>query len=94
MRELALVAFVCLAFGLGSYRGTGALGVFGAVNLALGFLALAGAALLALRQQIQAAREWPIDVPAVLRLALYVGIGLGSWVGSAVVERLLGAALE
>jgi hypothetical protein len=55
-------------------------------------LALPG--LLALRAQVQAAREWPIDVPALARFAFYLAIGLGSWLGSAVVERVLGAALE
>ena len=50
-------------------------------------------ALLALRTQVQSAREWPIDLSAMLRFGFYVTIGLGSWLGSAIVERLLGAAL-
>ncbi len=50
-------------------------------------------ALLALRTQVQSAREWPIDLSAMLRFGFYVAIGLGSWLGSAIVERLLGAAL-
>ena len=50
-------------------------------------------ALLALRQSVQAVREWPFDVPTLVRFALYVGIGLASWTGSALVERLLSLAL-
>lgn len=51
-------------------------------------------ALLALRQSVASVREWPFDVSTLLRFALYLGIGLASWTGSALVERLLGLALE
>ena len=46
MRELALAGLIALGFGLGAFTMTGELGVFGAVNLAGGGLALlvAGAA--------------------------------------------------
>jgi len=37
--------------------------------------------------------EWPIDTSTLLRFALYLAIGLGSWVGAAVVERVLETAL-
>jgi hypothetical protein len=37
--------------------------------------------------------EWPIDASTLLRFALYLAIGLGSWVGAAVVERVLETAL-
>lgn len=51
-------------------------------------------AVLALRAQVQAAREWPIDLPALGRFGLYVTIGLASWLGAALVERGLGALLD
>jgi hypothetical protein len=50
--------------------------------------------LLTLRQQVEAAREWPFDVPTLARFALYVAIGLGSWLGGAVVERILDTAMS
>ena len=49
--------------------------------------------LLALREQVDRAREWPWDVPTLARLALYVAIGLGSWLGGALVERVVDWAL-
>lgn len=51
------------------------------------------AALLTLRQHTEAAREWPFDLGTLGRFALYAGIGLGSWVGGALVERLLDLAI-
>jgi CBS domain-containing protein len=50
-------------------------------------------ALLALRQQLESAREWPWDVSTLVRFALYVAIGLGSWLGGALVERIVDLAL-
>mgnify|MGYP000099034232 CR=1 FL=1 len=38
--------------------------------------------------------EWPFDAPTLTRFFLYVAIPLGSWLGGALVERLLGAALD
>ena len=49
MRELVLIGAVALGFGLGSYYWTDRLGWFGGVNLAVGALALLGAAVLSLR---------------------------------------------
>ncbi len=49
--------------------------------------------LLALRAQVGGAREWPWDVPTLVRFALYVAIGLGSWLGGALVERVVDLAL-
>ncbi len=49
--------------------------------------------LLTLRAQIESAREWPWDVPTLVRFALYVAIGLGSWLGGALVERVLDRVL-
>jgi hypothetical protein len=49
---------------------------------------------LAYMNQIESVREWPFDAPTLTRFFLYVAIPLGSWVGGALVERLLGAALD
>jgi hypothetical protein len=50
--------------------------------------------LLAYRSFLESVREWPFDTPSMLRFALYLAIPLGSWLGGAFVERLLGAALD
>jgi hypothetical protein len=50
--------------------------------------------LLAYRAQVQSAHEWPFDTPTLVRFSLYLAIPLGSWLGGALVERLLGAALD
>jgi hypothetical protein len=50
--------------------------------------------LLAYMKQIESVREWPFDAPTLTRFFLYVAIPLGSLVGGALVERLLGAALD
>lgn len=42
---------------------------------------------------VAAAGEWPFGASTVVRLVLYVAIGLGSWVGAAAVERLLSRLL-
>ena len=39
-------------------------------------------------------REWPFDLPTLARFALYVGIGLSSWLGAALVERFLDRVIE
>jgi hypothetical protein len=50
--------------------------------------------LLAYKHEIESVREWPFDAPTLTRFFLYVAIPLGSWIGGALVERLLGAALD
>jgi hypothetical protein len=50
--------------------------------------------LITLEKRIESVREWPFDAPTLTRFFLYVAIPLGSWVGGALVERLLGAALD
>jgi len=47
------------------------------------------ATLLALKQHVGAAREWPFDPGTLGRFLLYAVIGVGSWLGAATVERLL-----
>ena len=42
---------------------------------------------------IASVREWPVDAPTLLRFALYLAIPLGSWLGGALVERLVDALL-
>ena len=49
--------------------------------------------LLAYRSLVEDTSTWPFDVSTWLRFALYVLLGLGSWLGGAVVERLLGDVL-
>ena len=49
--------------------------------------------LIAYYQLIERTREWPINAANVLRFFMYLLIGLGSWLGTAVVERLLDQTL-
>ena len=51
-------------------------------------------ALLALRAQVADVREWPVDLPTFARLAGFLAIGLASWVGAALVDVGLEAALR
>ena len=44
---------------------------------------------LALERRLVEVSEWPFDAGSYGRVALYIMLGLGSWVGAAVVERLL-----
>jgi len=50
--------------------------------------------LIAYEQRIESARSWPFDPGTLLRFGLYVTLGVGSWLGGAVVERLLGLLLD
>ncbi len=43
---------------------------------------------------VKSIREWPFDVSIVARSLLLIVLGAGSWLGGAVVERLLGLALD
>jgi len=45
-------------------------------------------------QLIDGASEWPIDATNLVRLALYLLLGVGSWLGAAFVERLLDELLR
>ena len=45
--------------------------------------------LLALETRIQAVKEWPFDASSISKFAFYISIGLGSWIGAALVEKLL-----
>jgi hypothetical protein len=49
--------------------------------------------LLALEARIQTAREWPIDFSTIGRMAFYLAIPVMSWVGGALVERVVDAAI-
>jgi hypothetical protein len=51
-------------------------------------------ALLALRAQVAELREWPVDLSTLLRVLAYLAIGLGSWVGAALVDVGIEAALR
>lgn len=50
--------------------------------------------ILAYEARVEGVREWPFDVPTLLRLTFYLALPLVSWIGGAFVERLLGAALD
>lgn len=45
------------------------------------------------RETIRQVREWPVNAPALLRLAAYVVIPVMAWIAAAVVERLVDAVL-
>jgi hypothetical protein len=46
-------------------------------------------ALLAYEQRIERVPEWAVDLPQIARFVLLALLALGSWLGGAVVERLL-----
>jgi len=50
--------------------------------------------LLAYEQRIAHASTWPFDLSTYLRFGLYVSIGLGSWLGAALVERVVDLFLD
>jgi hypothetical protein len=50
--------------------------------------------LLAWRSFVESVREWPFDASTFTRFLLYLAIPLGSWLGGAMVERVVDAALE
>jgi hypothetical protein len=43
---------------------------------------------------VKSIREWPFDVSIVARSVLLIVLGAGSWLGGAIVERLLGLVLD
>jgi hypothetical protein len=45
--------------------------------------------LLEYKERVASTPDWPLDVPAVLRFALYLTIPVLGWVGGAAMERLL-----
>ncbi len=49
--------------------------------------------LLAMEARIERVYEWPFDVGSLSKVGLYLMLGLGSWVGAALVERMLESAL-
>jgi hypothetical protein len=49
--------------------------------------------LVAWRGLVEGVAEWPVTLPTLLRSGLFVLIGIGSWLGGALVERLLEALL-
>ena len=44
-------------------------------------------------QLVDGAPEWPVDATSVLRFIGYLFLGFGSWLGGAVVERILDSAI-
>lgn len=49
--------------------------------------------LVAWRSTVQAVQEWPLDAPTLRRFVLYLAIPLGSWLGGAIVERIVDLVL-
>ena len=47
--------------------------------------------LLSWEQRLQQIKVWPYDMTMNLRVFLYAGIGLSSWIGAALVERFIDA---
>jgi hypothetical protein len=50
--------------------------------------------LIAYRSLVNGVSEWPFDLSTLLRTGLIVALGVGSWLGGALVERLLGIVLQ
>jgi hypothetical protein len=50
--------------------------------------------LLLYRDRVAGLREWPLDASALRRFGLYLLIPLGSWVGSALMERAVDRFIE
>jgi hypothetical protein len=50
--------------------------------------------LLAYRGFVESLPDWPFDTSMRARIGLYLAIPIGSWVGGALVERVLNAVLE
>jgi hypothetical protein len=48
----------------------------------------------AYRARLERVSEWPLDAPSYVRFALYLLIPLGSWLGGAVVERIVDAVVK
>ncbi len=51
-------------------------------------------ALLAYEQRIERVPEWAVDLPQIARFVLLALLALGSWLGGAIVERLLDLSLR
>jgi hypothetical protein len=49
--------------------------------------------LIVYKQQIEQVSTWTFNTPTLVRFALYVSLGIGSWLGAAFVERWLGTLL-
>lgn len=44
---------------------------------------------IAYRGLVESVRDWPVDAPTLRRFALYLAIPLGSWLGGALMERMV-----
>ena len=61
---------------------------------AVRFRTLSLADAIAYEARIASVSTWPFDFSALLRFGFYLALGVGSWIGGALVERLLGLALD
>jgi hypothetical protein len=50
--------------------------------------------LLAWEARVEQVAEWPFDAPTLARFGALIVLAVGSWLGGALVERLLGVALD
>ena len=50
--------------------------------------------LLAYEARIESVSDWPFDAPTLARFAVLLALATGSWLGGAVMERLLGSILD
>jgi hypothetical protein len=49
--------------------------------------------IVAYEARVASIATWPFDLSTLVRFALYVALGLGSWLGAAMVERLVSVVL-
>jgi hypothetical protein len=49
--------------------------------------------IVAYEARVASVPSWPFDLSTLVRFALYVALGLGSWLGAAVVERFVDAVV-
>jgi hypothetical protein len=49
--------------------------------------------LLAMEVRVERVNVWPVDIGSFAKVGLYLLLGIGSWVGAALVERLLESTL-
>ena len=44
--------------------------------------------------RIERVSSWAFDTPTAIRFGLYLSVGIGSWLGAALVERFLSSVLD
>ena len=90
---LALFVLLCAKLGRLSSVLAGDVGALEGSALAPGLRGASPVDLVAWKTFVDSVSDRPFDANMRLRFLLYLAIALASWLGGAVVERLLGAAL-